>query len=214
MTTAPQITRTQHGSSLMELMVGMSIGLLVLLVANNLLQVALQQQAQLNQRLEQQTASRQAHRRIQSMAISAGQYAATQTAPGAVQLHAAAPTSPNTSPVHLVLTTPPAFSPLASDCLDRHATQQGFLLSVFYVSANSLRCNVADRSGGQPIADGFKAMSVHWFVATPQGIQVRANAQPNPSNETVLGHASCLSTSNSNCNTAMGYQAVAWAPTP
>lgn len=198
----------------MELMVGMSIGLLVLLVANSLLQAALLHQTQLGQQLDQQTTTRQAYRRIQSIAIHAGQYTGTQTALGTVQLHAATSPSANAKPAQLLLATPPTASPFAADCLDRQATQQGFLQSAFYVSTDSLRCNVADRSGGQPIADGFKAMSLHWFVATPQGVRVHAGAQPNPSNGAVLGHASCLSTNSLNCGTAVSHQAVAWAYSP
>lgn len=214
MTAIPSFVRTQYGASLMELMVGISIGLLVLLVANSLLQVVLREQAQLSQALDQQTATRQAYRRIQSIAMHAGQYTATQTAPGIVQLQAATLPSARTNGVQLTLATTPASSPFAADCLDRHATRQGFLQSVFYVSTNSLRCSVADRSGGQPVADGIQSLSVLWFVSTPQGIRVQANAQPNPSEATVLGHASCLSITGASCSTAVGHHAVAWAPTP
>lgn len=197
----------------MALLVGMSIGLLVLLAANSLLQVVLQQQAQLSQTLDQQTAVRQAYRHLQSLAIHAGQYTATQTAPGIVQLHAAPLPSAKAKHVQLLLATPPASSAFAADCLDRHATRQGFLESVFYVSANSLRCRVADRSGGQPLADGIEALSLLWFVATAQGIRIHAHAQPNSAHASVLGHASCLSLASDHCNTAVGYHAVAWAPT-
>ena len=192
----------------------MAIGLVVLLAASSLLSLVQTEANRINQAQAQQSAARLAYRRVQQVAIHAGQYKATQPTQGAVQLLRPRPELVKSDKPLLVLASAPHTSDSASDCLGRLGEIDGFLSSVFYVHNNSLRCNVADRSGGQPIENGFSALSLQWFVAGPQGIRVIKGNTPSalvPYNN-IIGHAACLSqTDKDECVASPDHRAVAWA---
>jgi len=198
--------RRQLGTSLIELVVGMAIGLLVVQVAYQLQLSAAQQQLSMSQALQHDSAQRLGFRRIAQLGVQAGQSLAS-TSGQLVTLRAPSPTAQShTEQLHIA--TAPSSTPLAADCLGRFAQINGFMHSTFYVRNNSLRCNVADRSGGQPIVDGFLSQSTWWFVARTGGIQLVPTETAS-----VLGHAVCLAMDPQHaCNAASHHQAVAWSP--
>jgi hypothetical protein len=198
--------RRQLGTSLIELVVGMAIGLLVVQVAYQLQLSAAQQQLSMSQALQHDSAQRLGFRRIAQLGVQAGQSLAS-TSGQLVTLRAPSPTAQShTEQLHIA--TAPSSTPLAADCLGRFAQIDGFMHSTFYVRNNSLRCNVADRSGGQPIVDGFLSQSTWWFVARTGGIQLVPTETAS-----VLGHAVCLAMDPQQaCNAASHHQAVAWSP--
>ena len=198
--------RRQLGTSLIELVVGMAIGLLVVQVAYMLQLSAAQQQLSMSQALQHDSAQRLGFRRIAQLGVQAGQSLAS-TSGQLFTLRAPSPTAQShTEQLHIA--TAPSSTPLAADCLGRFAQINGFMHSTFYVRNNSLRCNVADRSGGQPIVDGFLSQSTWWFVARTGGIQLVPTETAS-----VLGHAVCLVMDPQQaCNAASHHQAVAWSP--
>ena len=198
--------RQQLGTSLIDLVVGMAIGLLVVKVAYQLQLSAAQQQRSMSQALQHDSAQRMGFRRIAQLGVQAGQSLAS-TSGQLVTLRAPSPAAQSHAE-QLHIATAPSSTPLAADCLGRFAQINGFMHSTFYVRNNSLRCNVADRSGGQPIVDGFLSQSTWWFVARTGGIQLVPTETAS-----VLGHAVCLGMDPQQaCNGTSHHQAVAWSP--
>jgi hypothetical protein len=222
-----QALQDQRGASLIELLVGMALGLVVLAIAQRQQTLIHSQYQDMSSALSLSTAQRLAFRRINSIALQAGQWRARDDPSSKVSL--SPPPAADLLANTLHLATSPNSSDATEDCLGRRATADGFLSSTFYVSTNNLRCNVGDRSGGQPVVEGFASMHTMWFVAHARGIQVvslpdtgagadadaDADADSSLTSHTLLGHAICLDSSQTDataCAHSHAFVSVAWSP--
>ena len=220
-----QALQGQRGASLIDLLVGMAVGLVVLAIAQRQQTLLHSQYQDMSSALSLSTAQRLAFRRIKSVALQAGQWIARDSPIGTVSL--SPPAAPDLLANTLHLATSPNSSDTAQNCLGRRTTVDGFLSSTFYVSTNNLRCNVADRSGGQPVVEGFVSMHTMWFAAHARGIQVvplsetktatatDSDTASGATSHTLLGHAICLDSSQTDataCAQSHAFVSVAWSP--
>ena len=163
----------QRGAGLMSLMVGMSIGLGVLLLANEQLR-QLGARYRANQARDQETESfRVAWRFLAHHARASGGHSVVLDDGRAESCAPVRPWSPSgrVAGDQLNGSQPLSMGLAAVDCLGRQTSRNNRIHSSLWVRDGSLRCQVPDRAYNQPLSDGWQRLDVQVAVATPTGIQ-------------------------------------------
>ena len=161
----------QRGAGLMSLMVGMSIGLGVLLLANEQLR-QLGARYRANQARDQETESfRVAWRFLAHHARASGGHSVVLDDGRAAIDAPMRPWSPSgrVAGDQLNGSQPLSMGLAAVDCLGRQTSRNNRIHSSLWVRDGSLRCQVPDRAYNQPLSDGWQRLDVqgsrrhnHW----------------------------------------------------